>query len=83
LEKGVSLILDAKLVLVSVEAPPQVVRGRLERRLENSEGKSDADWVVCQRMKSSAQKIQRKHHAVDTSRDITPVLNKIVEEVNH
>jgi hypothetical protein len=38
--------LDAKLVLVSVEVPPQVVRGRLERRLENSEGKSDTDWVV-------------------------------------
>ena len=73
--------LDVKLVLVRVEAPPQVVRGRLERRLEDSGGKSDADWAVYQRMKSAAQKICRKHYAVDTSQDITPVLDKIVKEV--
>jgi len=75
--------LDVKLVLVRVEAPPQVVRGRLERRLEGSGGKSDADWVVYQRMKSAAQKIRRKHYAVDTSRDITPVLDKIMKEIRH
>ena len=75
--------LDVKLILVRVEAPSQVVRGRLERRLENSGSKSDADWVIYQRMKSSVEKIQRKHYAVDTSRDITPVLDKIVKEVRH
>lgn len=75
--------LDVKLVLVRVEAPPQVVRGRLESRLENSGGKSDADWAIYQRMKPLAQKIRRKHYAVDTSRDITSVLDKIVKEVRH
>ena len=75
--------LDVKLVLVRVEAPPQVVRGRLESRLEDSGNKSDADWAVYQRMKFLAQKIRRKHYAVDTSRDITPVLDKIVKEVGH
>ncbi len=35
--------LDVKLVLVYVEAPPEVVRERLESRLENSGSKSDAD----------------------------------------
>ena len=75
--------LNVKLILVRVEAPPQVVHERLKARQENSEGKSDADWAVYQRMKSSVQRIRRNHYAVDTSRDITPVLNKIVREVMH
>ncbi len=73
--------LDVKLVLVRVEAPPQVVYERLKTRLENSRDKSDAEWAVYQRMKPSVQKIRRNHYAVDTSRDITPVLDKIVREV--
>ncbi len=73
--------LDVRLVLVRVEAPPQVVRERLKSRLENPGNKSDADWVVYQKMKSSVQKIRHHHYAVDTSRDITPVLDKIVREV--
>ena len=74
--------LDVKLILVRVEAPPQVVHERLEARVENSGSNSDADWVVYQRMKSTVQRIRRNHYAVDTSRDITPVLDKIVREVN-
>ncbi len=73
--------LDVKLILVRVEAPPQVVYERLKTRLENSRNKSDAEWAVYQRMKPSVQKICRNHYAVDTSRDITPVLDKIVREV--
>ena len=73
--------LDIKLILVCVEAPPQVVHERLKNRLENSEGKSDADWTVYQRMKPTVQRIRRNYYAVDTSRDITPVLNKIIREV--
>jgi len=74
--------LNVKLILVCVEAPPQVVHERLKTRRENSEGKSDADWSVYQRMKSSVQKICRNYYAVDTSRDITPIIGKIVREVN-
>jgi len=74
--------LGVKLILVRVEAPPQVVYKRLKTRRENSEGKSDADWEVYQGMKPAVQKISRNHYAVDTSRDITPVLEKIVREVN-
>lgn len=73
--------LDVKLVLVRVEAPPQVVYERLKTRLQNSGNKSDAEWTVYQRMEPSVQKIRRNHYAVDTSRDITPVLDKIVREV--
>jgi len=77
--------LDAKLILVRVEAPPEVVYERLKTRLEgaNPENKSDADWSVYQRMKPRVQKIYRNHYAVDTSRDITPVLDKIVREARH
>lgn len=70
--------LDVKLILVQVEAPPEVVYERLRARRENPESKSDAGWEVYQRMKPSVQKICRNYYAVDTSRDITPVLDKIV-----
>ncbi len=75
--------LNVKLVLVRVEAPPEVVQERLKARQDrmNPENKSDADWQVYQRMKPSVQKIRRKHYAVDTSRDIAPVIDKIVKEV--
>ena len=76
--------LNAKLILVRVEAPPEVVYQRLKDRAEenNSESSSDADWAVFQKMRPTVQKISRNHFAVDTSRDITPVLSKIVREVN-
>lgn len=75
--------LDVKLILVRVEAPPQLVYERLKSRQEGAEpeNKSDADWGVYQRMKSTVQRICRNHYAVDTSRDITPVVEKIVREV--
>ena len=72
-----------KLILVRVEAPDEVVRQRMESRQENPESNSDADWMIYQRMKSSVEKIRRKHYVVDTSRDITPVLDKIVKELRH
>ena len=74
--------LDVKLILVRVEAPPEVVRERLKARLENPEGNSDADWEVYQKMTPRVQKICHNHYKVDTSRDITPALDKIVREAN-
>lgn len=70
----------AKLVLVSVEAPPEVVYQRLQKRQNDSDpdGKSDADWNIYQRMKPAAGKIQRSHLVVDTERNITPVIDKIL-----
>ena len=73
--------LDVKLVLISVEAPPWLVKERLEVRQKRPEEKSDAAWEVYQKMKSSVEKISRKHYVADTSRDITPVLDKIMREV--
>ena len=60
-----------------------MVRERLEKRMSDSENKSDADWAIYQKMKASVQKIRRNHYLLDTSRDITPVLDKIVKEVTH
>jgi len=76
--------LKVKLILVRVEAPPEVVYERLKTRTEtvNPDNKSDADWAVFQKMKPTVQQIRRNHFAVDTSRDITPVLDKVVREVN-
>jgi len=77
--------LEVRLVLVRVEAPPQVVYERLRSRVGGAspQNNSDADWSVYQRMKPTVQRIRRNHYAVDTSRDITPVLDKIVREVRH
>lgn len=75
--------LGAKLILVRVEAPPEVVRQRLEARMSRTdrEDSSEADFSVYQRMRRRVQQIRRRHFVVDTSRDITPVLEKIVREV--
>ena len=75
--------LDIRLILVRVEAPAKEVRERLKARQEGRSpgSKSDADWEVYQSMKLAVQRIGRNHYAVDTSRDITPVLDKIVREV--
>lgn len=74
--------LGIKLVLVRVEAPPELVYQRLKERVASSGSSSDADWKVYQRMKLQAQRIRRRHYAVDTSRDINPVIDKIVREIN-
>ena len=77
--------LGAKLILVRVEAPPEVVQERLEARQEgaNPADESDADWEVYKRMRSTVQEIRRNHFVVDTYRDIIPVLDKIAREVRH
>ncbi len=74
----------ARLILVRVEAPPDVVYERLQTRQKgaNPQDKSDADWEVYRRMQSRVHKIRRNHFAVDTSRDINPVIDKIVRTLN-
>lgn len=76
--------IGARLIIVRVEAPPELVRQRLQHRSAavDPEGKSEADWRVYQKMRTSVQRIRRNYFAVDTSNDITPVINKIVREVN-
>jgi uncharacterized protein len=74
--------LRLKLIIVQVEAPPDIVQERLKARLENDDQQdsSDADLGVYQKMKTSKQKIRRNHFVVDTSKDIAPAIAKIVRE---
>jgi len=70
----------AKLILIWVEAPTEVVRQRLLAREEAAipQYDSEASWEVYNKMKPRREKISRNHLVVDTSQDITPVINKIV-----
>ena len=73
---------EAKLIIVRLEAPPELVRQRMARRQTgiDSDDKSEANWQVYQRMTATAQKIRRNHFAVDTSKEIAPAIEKIVRE---
>jgi predicted kinase len=70
----------AKLILVRVEAPPEVVRQRLLAREKAAipDYHSEAGWEVYNKMNPHRQKISRNHLVVDTSQDITAAVHKIV-----
>lgn len=70
----------AKLILVWVEAPTEVVRQRLLAREKAAmpQYDSEASWEVYNKMKPRREKISRNHLVVDTSQDITAVIDKIV-----
>jgi hypothetical protein len=72
----------AKLIMVRLDAPTEVIQQRLERRRNGDDpnDKSDADWQVYRKMTATAEKIRRNHFAVDTSKDIAPAIEKIVRE---
>ena len=74
----------AHLILDRVEAPREVVRQRLEER-ERGKGplvRSGAGWNVYQGMRGSMQPIRRPHFAVDTSREIIPVIDRVLREAS-
>ena len=75
--------LGAKLAIVQVEAPPELVRQRLQERALSTQPdvRSEADWSVYEKMRPTVQRIRRNHFVVDTSEDITPLINKIVREL--
>jgi predicted kinase len=67
----------AKLILVEVTAPPEIVASRLAGR----SGVSDADVAVYQRMQRSVEEIAREHFVVDTSHPTRPLLDAITREI--
>ncbi len=73
----------ARLILVWLEAPPHTVRARLTNRdrQANPHDQSSADLRVYQRMRMRAERIQRPHHVVDTTRDTREALEAIVKEM--
>ena len=72
----------ARLIIARTKAPPEIVRERLENRVEKGRNgeKSDADWEVYQKLAATEEKIRRQHFVVDTSKDITPAMEKILKE---
>ena len=70
----------ARLILVWVEAPTEVVRQRLLAREKAAmlQYDSEAGWEVYKKMKPRGEKISRNHFVVDTSHDITAAIDKIV-----
>ena len=70
----------AKLVMIQVMAPEEVVRRRLKARSYRA-NHSEADWGVYQKMRSTSESIGRDHYVVDTSRDINPAIGRITREL--
>ena len=72
----------AKLIIVWVEAPPEVVFARMERRAARADqtDRSEADWAVYEKLRAKVEPITRPHFVVDTSRDVRPMVNKVVRE---
>ncbi len=73
----------ARLVLVEVHAPREVVERRLEGRSRgaNPWDQSEAGLEVYERMRQEAEPIQRPHLRVDTSGDLEEALAMILREL--
>jgi len=71
----------ARLVIVLIEAPPEVIRRRLATRTGDADNRSDADWDVYQRMRAEVAPIGRRHLVVDGSGDISAAIDRVVREV--
>ena len=70
----------APLVLVQLDAPPDLVRRRLARRA-NGQARdtwSDADWRIYCRLYPGQEAIVGPHLYVDTGRDIGPMVERVV-----
>lgn len=73
----------ARLVVVWVEAPPELVRERMKARQSgfDPEDKSEAGWDVYAKMSASAEPPRRSFFRVNTSRDIEPVVEKVARAI--
>jgi predicted kinase len=59
--------IGVKLILVLLEAAPELVQQRLSQPAPDSRSSSEAGWDVYQRMKPSIDKISSKHYVVNTA----------------
>lgn len=76
--------LSASLIIVRLKAPPEVVEQRLQGRAVGSDPSdhSEAGWDVYRKMEPVSEPIRRNHFQVDTSKDITPALDKIANMID-
>ena len=72
-----------RLFIVSVEAPKEVIRERLEQRSLHPDPleSSTADWHVCRRMAATAEPISRPHLAINTDEDIEWALERLAHDM--
>ena len=70
----------APLALVHVTAPQDTVRRRLKQRKSDRHADtfSDAGWLIYTRLAPVEEPVQRDHYAVDTSKNIAPVLDQVI-----
>jgi len=73
----------ARLILISIEAPPEVVRQRLLVREKGlaPQDDSQAGWEVYRRMKPRREKVSRNYFVVDTSKDTAAAIDKIIRAI--
>ena len=76
-------MMGARLVLVEVRAPLDLMKERLLERSQGVDGQdnSTADVKVLCRMKNRLEGIPQPHFVCDTSRDIDPVIAKIQRKI--
>lgn len=79
---SISERLGVKLIVICLKAPENIIRERLIKRVNSLDNKSDANWDVHNKMKTTVERISRNHYVVDTSGDIMPFVNKIVRAAN-
>ena len=74
---------EARLVMVGFTAPHTVVRERLADRALGRDpiGYSDATWRIHNRMRPFEEPIRRDHLLVDSSKDITGPLDRVVAQI--
>ena len=71
----------APLAVVHATASESTVRRRLKQRKADRHANtySDAGWLIYTRLAPVEEPVQRDHYALDTSKDIAPVLDQVVE----
>lgn len=73
----------AKLLILHTTAAPEVIRRRLQERGEGLLPAYDsaADWEIYQQYSEKMEPIRRPHRLVDTSGDLTPVVEDLVHYI--
>lgn len=73
----------AKLILIRFKAPESLVYERLTTRSQGQDGQSHsrADWSVYKKLLPTADPVTIHHVVVDTSRDITPVIDIVARQI--
>lgn len=71
----------APLAIVHVTAPQNTVRRRLKERKADRHANtySDAGWLIYTRMTPVEEPVQREHYALDSSKNIQPILDQVID----